>query len=568
MTFSLISLAILFIAALVIVIEIVRAINRGRQKTLVTLASLFSATFISVIITRFLSNLLAKYMLSLIKRNIDISEASDKLPSIENILFAYADSFVAPLMFLVVFILIRIIIAIVIKIVYSIEDKNGNYERYESEDASLHKKRPNLINGLLGALCGFIVMVVCISPVMGSAKIANKAFQSVNEESQLFTKKIKKNIVDCVDSSSKDFVGNVFYYCGGNLVYRAVGTSKLNDNHFVLKSEIDNTFATAGNLLSVNEVLGNISTATDEEKEMLRTLGRDVDKAETLKSATADVLPVIAKKWLNDEDYEGIKKPKVSKACESFFDKMLYVCKSSTPETVGADLSTLLNVYLIAYENDVLISENYKEMIEKAKLSGAFNLIKKELNKNPRMAGIATDIDTMGVKSIASALQSFNFENYETLMGDITSVLNNAMDRNGQDRLDYVTDLTKQYIQQYGIDVGDDVIDEVAQRLVDELVDHRTSVTVEDLKGFWDKYSVKSKGENNSNNVTPPIIEDFPMIDETDFDIPVDDGVFDEIEDAFKDEDIFGDEFFGDENSGETTEDPYIETEPDIDFYY
>ena len=566
MTFSLISLAVLLIAALVIVIEVVRAINRGRHKTLVTLASLFLALFVSIIVTGFLSKLLAKYMLSFIKSVIDISEFSNKITTTESILFAYADAFVAPLIFLFVFILVRILIAIVIKIVYTVRNNDIDDKRYESEDAPSYKKKPNFVNGLLGALCGFLVMVVCIAPILGSVKIATKTFKQLNEASETTNVKFKQNAIRLFENCSNDLVGNVFYYCGGNLVYRSVATSKLNDNYFGLKNEIDNTFITAENLLSMNQLLNNIDAATDEEKNMLKNLGRDVDKTETLKSATADVLPVIAKNWLNDEDYEGIKKPKVSKACESFFDKMLYVCKSTTPETVGDDLSTLLNVYLIAYEHDVLVSENYKEMIEKAKVSGAFDLIKKELNKNPRMAGISVDIDTMGMKSIASALQSFNFENYDILMNDITSVLNDAINRDNKERLDYVTEMTKQYIQQYGIDLGDDVAEEVAQRLVDELVDHRTSVTVEDLKEFWDKYSIKAKGENNgTNNIVPPIEEPFPPIEfDPDYEPPFDEDIFDSTEDGSYEDDTVVDE----ENNGETFDETYYDVGFDDGFYY
>ena len=574
MTFSLISLAVLLIAALVIVIEVVRAINRGRHKTLVTLASLFLALFVSIIVTGFLSKLLAKYMLSFIKSVIDISEFSNKITTTESILFAYADAFVAPLIFLFVFILVRILIAIVIKIVYTVRNNDIDDKRYESEDAPSYKKKPNFVNGLLGALCGFLVMVVCIAPILGSVKIATKTFKQLNEASETTNVKFKQNAIKLFENCSNDLVGNVFYYCGGNLVYRSVATSKLNDNYFGLKNEIDNTFITAENLLSMNQLLNNIDAATDEEKKMLKNLGRDVDKTETLKSATADVLPVIAKNWLNDEDYEGIKKPKVSKACESFFDKMLYVCKSTTPETVGDDLSTLLNVYLIAYEHGVLVSENYKEMIEKAKVSGAFDLIKKELNKNPRMAGISVDIDTMGMKSIASALQSFNFENYDILMNDITSVLNDAINRDNKERLDYVTEMTKQYIQQYGIDLGDDVAEEVAQRLVDELVDHRTSVTVEDLKEFWDKYSIKAKGENNANNsgtnngtnnIVPPIEEPFPPIEfDPDYEPPFDEDIFDSTEDGSYEDDTVVDE----ENNGETFDETYYDVGFDDGFYY
>lgn len=504
MTFSLISVAVLCIMALVIVIEVVRAIKRGRNKTLVTLASIFLATFVSIIITRFLSDALAMFAVNFLTSSVDISSLSDKIASIDEIIFAYSDALISPLVFFLVFLLMRLIIAIIIKITYKIVEKKEDNYRYESENAPQYKKNPNLINGLLGALCGVIVMTVAISPIMGSVKITSKAFKNMNEQTGLFTFRIKASAISFFEKCSNDFVGNVIYYCGGNLVYKSVATSNLNDNYFGLEREIDNTFSTAGNLLKMDNVLNSIDTATESDKAMLKGLGGNVNKAETLKCATADILPELSKKWLNDEPYEGAKKPKVSKACETFFDKMLYVCKSSTPDTVGADLSTLLNVYLIAYENDILVSENYKEMLEKAKATGAFDLIKNELSKNPRMSGISLEIDTMGMKSIATALQSYNFENYEALMSNITNILNNATQLNGQEQLDYISKLTKEYINEHGIDIGDDVVSEISERLVDELIDSKDSVTVDDLKAFWDKYSVKKTNNSGGNNYTPP----------------------------------------------------------------
>ena len=534
MTFNLISVAVLCVMALVILIEVVRAIKRGRNKTLVTLASLILAVFLSIIATTLISNLFAGYIVRFMQLMFDFSKISEKIPSMGNILFAFSDAIISPLLFFFVFILMRIIIAIIVKIVYKANEKKRDNRRYESEEVPNYKKNPKLTNALLGALCGFLVMVICLSPVVGTLKLATKTFTSMNESKGLFSIRIKDSAVRYFDKCSNDFVGNVIYYSGGVFIYKAAATSSLNDNYFGLEKEVDNTFKTAGNLLSMNRILNNLSISTADERMMLKNLGSDVNKAETLKAATSDMLPDIAKRWLNDEEYEGFKKPKVNKVSESIFDKMLYVCKSTTPDTVGADLSTLLNVYLIAYENGILVSENYKEMIEKAKTTGAFELIKKELNKNPRMAGISGDIDTMGMKSIATAIQTFNFENYETLMGNITNILNNATRLEGQEQLNYVSSLAKDYINKYGIDIGDDVVNEIAERLIDEIVDNKTSITIDTIKEFWDKYSVKSKGNstnnNNNNNGNTnnnlPTIPDLPSIDgDGDIDLPIEDEI-------------------------------------------
>ena len=80
----------------------------------------------------------------------------------------------------------------------------------------------------------------------------------------------------------------------------------------------------------------------------MKVLGKEINKAETLKTVAADIVPELSKNWLDGKPYLGTDKPKFNKISESVFNKMLYVCKSSTVDTVGDDLNTLLNVYMIA----------------------------------------------------------------------------------------------------------------------------------------------------------------------------------------------------------------------------
>ena len=508
MTLSLISVAIIFITALVIVIEVLRAIKRGRTKTLVTLASLFLAVFLSIFITNFLSNPIADFLIGL--RIINVSGYEEKIPSISQILFAYGDAIISPILFLLVFFIMRILIAIVMAIVLRMLAGKLEQAAYENEEATDDAKHPKLVNALIGALCGFLAVMITIAPIMGTMKIVTKGFKGLNDQSALGIK-IKPAVIAYFNNCSNDFVGNVIYYCGGNLIYKSLAVSTLNDNHFALESEIDTTLVTVDDLLSISRILNNLDYASEEEKDTLRNLGKNVDKSETLKVITADVLSELSENWRNDEPYEGASKPNISKICDTFFDQMLYVCTSTTPDYVGADMSTLLNVYIIAYESDILVSENHKEMIEKARETGAFEKIKAELRKNPRMAKLTAEIDNIGMYSIASALKNFNFDNYDALMGDITNVLNNAIMRQGQDRIDYIKNLTRDYIYQYGINIGEDVADEIAVRLADEVLGNKESVTVDDLKGFWESYANMAKGESNNSPTPQPPVNNKPQ---------------------------------------------------------
>ena len=494
MNFNIISVALLSIVACLIILEIIRAVNRGFKKTVVSLASIFAAVFSSIVITNFVSDLIAAPLVNLVDSKFQIAQKVKDIPSINKILFAYVDAAISPIVFIVVFILVRILISFVLTIVLKKQENRKVVRLYEDENAPEHKKNPKVLNALLGAFCGLLISVVFVSPFMGTLKVGTGALRSINSENSSIKISFNNSFVKLVDVCSKDAVGNVVYYCGGNLIYKAVATSNLNDNYFALEKEAKATVVSAGNIFKSGNFFSNIDSSTQEERNSMRDLDKEINGAETVKSIYADIVPELSKKWLNGDDFKGMKKPRVNRVCETFFNKMLFVCKSSTPDTVGEDFATLVNVYIIAYENNMLSTENYKQMLERAKATGAFEEIKKELSENPRMAGISLEVEEITIKSVASALKNFNFENYDNLMSNLANTLSVAMNYEGEARKQYIADLTRGYIHDYGIDIGDDVVNEIAERFVDEVMDGKTYVTVDDVKAFWDKYSESANG--------------------------------------------------------------------------
>lgn len=494
MTFNLISVAVLLFAAFVIVFESIRSISKGIKKALITLVSVFIATFTSIVITLLISDgvfygILEPVFESL-EKNSSLESIYEKFPHLNEVIFSYADAIVSPILFLLIFVILRVILAIVFAIVFKVkQNKHGNIA-YEKEDAPSYKKKPQLISALIGALSGFLVVVICFAPIVGSLKVVSVAGHKINETSSAFNFKIKDDAINMFDVFANDFSLNLLYYSGGGLVYNAVSVSKLNDNHFELESEIVGTFDGIDLLLHVGEVMSNIAQATDEQKDSLKTVGEKIDSAETMKRLAADIFPGIAKKWLKDEPYIKLEKPKVGRASSIFFDKMLYVCKSSTPDTIAADISTIINVFLISDEHNILTCEDYKTLLETANQTGAFKDIKAELEKNPRMKGVSLEIDNMSVRAVASAISGFSPEDYEIITQNITNTLNEALELDPEERIAYITNYAEFYINEYDIDLGPEITTELAEKLSDELLDTNEPITVDEVKEFWDEYTL------------------------------------------------------------------------------
>ena len=491
MSFNLISIAILVIAAVIITFEVIRALSRGVKKSVITLVSIFISMFSAILITFVASDAIVNAAMTLLDKIEGLETLYDRFPHFEEVAFAYADAIISPILFVLLFILVRVIVAIVFAIVFKRNAKRYGNKAYENEDAPNYKKKPKWISAFLGAVSGFLVSVILFMPVVGSLKISAVAARSVNETSDAFNFRIKNSMVKALDTLSSDVVGNVFYYSGGVLIYKSTSVSRLNDNHFELEAEIVNSLDGIDDLLKVGTVISNVENATEEDKEVLRSVGEKINRAETLKNVGSDFISDLSKKWLNREKYYNIPKPKVGNAAEVFFDKMLFVCKSTTPDTVGADLSSLLNVFLLADEYQILNCEDYKTLIETANQTGAFNAIKAELSKNSRMSGVSVEIDNMAVRAVASAINNFTPEEYEAITKDVATTLNEALTiKDPEERVRYITDYMEQHIRERDIDVGSDITNEVAKKLTEELLDTTHEVTPEEVEEFWDKYTL------------------------------------------------------------------------------
>ena len=107
MVLSLLSVAILLIAIFEIIMETVKAVNKGLKKSLVTLASIMLSIFLSLVLTQPVSNLLVNPIANLLKKLVNLSALENTVPSLPSVIGAYADALISPLIFLILFFLFK-----------------------------------------------------------------------------------------------------------------------------------------------------------------------------------------------------------------------------------------------------------------------------------------------------------------------------------------------------------------------------------------------------------------------------------------------------------------------------
>ena len=86
MSFNLISLAVLCIAAIIITFEIIRAFSRGVKKSLVTLASVFISMFTSIVITFWLSDIIKSPLIYILEKLNAMDIIFERFPNIGDVI--------------------------------------------------------------------------------------------------------------------------------------------------------------------------------------------------------------------------------------------------------------------------------------------------------------------------------------------------------------------------------------------------------------------------------------------------------------------------------------------------
>jgi hypothetical protein len=158
---------------------------------------------------------------------------------------------------------------------------------------------------------------------------------------------------------------------------------------------------------------------------------------------------------------------------------------------VGRDVTTVLNVYLIAVENGLLENPDYSQLANDLDSDGVLGQIYDELKKNPCMAHLADELTYIALRVMASAIewQNFSDEIYGGLMGDLADAMNmvNGLDTDFADRVESMTEYTMQYAEQYGMELPESLAEMAATAIVQQM-GGMEDVTASDFEAFLRYY--------------------------------------------------------------------------------
>lgn len=494
MSFTLISGFIIILTMTTVLVNVVKGHTQGLYRSLIRLCKIFVATLSAIAISFLVSNILVNLMFRIITRIKGYKEFIADLPSTENILKAYIDAAITPLLFIFIFIICYWLVNIITAIIYRAKIKKATRNiEYESEDAPWYVRNSKPLGAIIGGISGLFMASIIIAALFGTLKLTVKTIDTVNNNPTLSkTVQIDKKFTEELRKYSNDIPANVVYHCGGNLVYKISAASTLNGNRFAIDREVRGMNIALNDAVEVLPVLQNLKEITPEQKNKVLALPNDIEDSETLKALSADFVSTASTRWLDGEEFMNMSVPQVGNVIEPIVGNILYACKSTTPDTASEDIGTLMQVYVIITENKLLDSGNYEELIAHFSENPVIEQICQVLESNPRMKYIAKAVRNVTMNTVASAINAIKYDaaQYDMLMMNLADSLNNMEGFTEQEKIDFMTNNAMQYINDYGIEMPESVARVTAEQLIGELSNENGAVTPQRLQVLFDSYAL------------------------------------------------------------------------------
>ncbi len=494
MSFSVLSIFVIAVFALFLGVEIYRGLRRGVLKTLVSFASLILSIVLSVLIAPLISGGATKIFFDIIGG--DVSSSFGALSSISEILSAI---FVSILIFLAVFVVVRLVVALVVKIVYNSKIQKFSDElEDENHENSWLKRNSRVLSVVVGCLSAVVLTMTVTSPLIGVLDTAQSVIDfSESANANMFKSEQMQQIKEGVGKYSNDAPSKVFYGMGGKLIFRSYACTFNDGERIGLVKEIKVLEEATGHLMTMLPVMRGEQVAEQKHLDSIDSLCECVNDMKLGRKLLATYIPMGTQAWLDGNTIFDITKPKVNSLIEPTFNEMLKVCASSQEYNVQQNTVTLLQVYGIFLETKVLdIPEDAKfnEVLNFLESAGIIDRLTEELSANPYMSNVKKCVDDIVVDVVADQLNMLEFGEvaYMDLMANIADSINNVNTKGyktQEEKKAVMTNLTKQYIKEYGLDVSDSTAEYTAGVILATFGSSSDTVTPQQVQEFFNAYN-------------------------------------------------------------------------------
>ena len=497
MSFTLYSVAILLTLATAIFIEIIRGIKKGFLKMAVRLGTAVGGILLALPLSLWVGDIPAELLTGTVMRIGMLRRYAESVAGLDELITAYVDAVLSPIAFVILFFVIRAILSLVVSIVYAKKLKDSRYDAgYVTSEDAWYRRHDRLYGALTGAVIGLMVTVCLLMPLTGTLRTATAAVDCMTAAGASLSKMgIANEQAEAVKKYADDAPSAVLYACGGELLYRATASFELEGERYALADELDGIRDAATDMRTMMKVFtSKKTTLTDEDKQSIKRFQGAIGSSGTVRFVSAGFLSKAAGTWLEGNKYLGMGRPTFGKVIDPVVSEILAVCVSTDTGTVPADITTMLNIYVLVTEYDMIRSPNYEKLVTQMGETSLMDDICAELKANPRMAYIAEMMTDTVVRTVASAinLSKVAESEYEQLLVNLADSMNSLKGEGGDVKVARMTDYIVHYVDKFGVDLPENMATVTAQYMVEEIDSNDGNVTTDQVRAFLGRYAVST----------------------------------------------------------------------------
>lgn len=441
------------------------------------------STVLSVPLSKLISSLLGTMVYGLVEKGMDESmqEFLAEVPLSEESIHVVVALLIAPAVFLLMFALISGIL----RLLSIIPAKTVPYFKRRPAKNSYASVPIGALNGVLMALLTLMPLCGYVTLVHGAADAFFVASGAVETPSVQEAVEDYGDILEIVDGvGNAPLVKELAFV--SSPVFNWLTTEELDTEEisFCLNKEVEHLALSGGKVMCAVDAFGD-EDFTVQDKETLTSAVDTLFTSQWVTELASDSIVCMAKNWQEGDDFFGMAAPELGSMLDPTMDQALAILATEDSETLREDLHTVIEILSVLLINDFLTETDYEVLLAKLGEDGLLNGMLATLGENEHLAPMANEIKALSVRVVSSVLgeQLANSDQYDGLMDDVATNLNDVLELSPEERRETVKDAVQTAFVDYGVTVPEDVAVEMSEKAIGEL-GQDGEITGEELKQY------------------------------------------------------------------------------------
>lgn len=499
MSISLFSVIILLLVATIGAIEIYRGVVRGFFPTLISLGLMIPSALVALLLAPAMSwGITSAIMNNILRPEAFYQQIVRDFAATDIMTQAGIQLVATLLMSVILFLLLRPVFRFICYCFTMERLANNDCDPgYNREKNSFCYRNNKLLGGITGGVCALVISMIVTCPIIGALRVADEVIdvaETVKPRLWSMTTLTDED-VEMIRELPEDLPGNLLYELGGKYFFDAATKTEVNGRTVYLREELAHVKSLCSRLQDVMPILENPEAVTPAQLEQLKGLRDDMNQIQVVHGAMVDYFAYCARAWLKDTAYFNLSEPQLPSVMQILMDEILQVCATSQFDTLQANATTLLNCYILAFENDVLSlpSKSYDEIILFLERTQLLSKIDAELQKNPGMAHIRTN--SVGMPIWGDIVRSRSFEAYRDGFYEATAnalnVVKNRHYRDVDDQIAVMNTYIGKALEKSTLNAPEFLRDALATELIYLLNNspEKAEFTIEDVQAFFKQFA-------------------------------------------------------------------------------